>query len=211
MAALPPSRQRESHLMNSSILSRRHLLAAAAGLGAASALPFERSLAKTPVPTQQVPAFYRFKIGSMNATVVSDGDLAVGDPTAIFAGVDKEQIKAMLESRFLPLDGTPMEENVLVLDTGTKLVMFDAGMGPSTLFSKTSGRLRANLKAAGIDPNDIDAIVMSHAHADHCWGLIDAAGKSSFPNAQIYISQADFDFWTLGNDDFPAASISPQQ
>jgi glyoxylase-like metal-dependent hydrolase (beta-lactamase superfamily II) len=182
--------------MDSRILTRRHLIAAAAALGAASAPAPCRSLAKTPMPTQQVPAFYRFKIGSMNATVVSDGDLAVGDPTAIFGGIEKEQIKGMLQSKFLPLDQTPMEENVLVLDTGAKLVMFDAGMGHSTLFGKTSGRLLANLKAAGIDPNDIDAVVISHAHSDHCWGLIDAAGKSAFPNAQIYMSEADFDFWT---------------
>ena len=64
------------------------------------------------------------------------------------------------------------------------------------MFGPTPGKMLANLKAAGIDPKDIDAVVATHAHCDHVWGIMGDDGSRNFPNAQIYISQADFDFWT---------------
>ena len=89
-----------------------------------------------------------------------------------------------------------MEQNTLVVNTGDRLVLFDTGDGGSKMFGPKSGRLLANLKAAGIDPKDIDVVALTHAHPDHCWGLMAADGTPNFPNAQIAISQADFDFWT---------------
>jgi glyoxylase-like metal-dependent hydrolase (beta-lactamase superfamily II) len=52
------------------------------------------------------------------------------------------------------------------------------------------------MNEAGIKPEDVDAVVFSHAHPDHVGGVIDDNGKPLFPNAQYYIAQSDLEFWT---------------
>ena len=65
----------------------------------------------------------------------------------------------MLTDNFLPLTNFMLEQNVLVLNTGDKMVLFDTGMGSSTIFGPSTGKLLSTLKAASIDPEDIDAVV----------------------------------------------------
>lgn len=163
------------------------------------ALPSPAIARATPKGTQ-APYYYRFKHGSMECTVVSDGTLPLGEPSGSFLGVSKDEVVNMLNRHFLPADNVVLEQNALVLNTGSHLVLFETGMGASQMFGKTTGRLMASLREAGIDPKDIDAVVCSHAHIDHIGGLVDAADTKLFPNAQVYISQLDFDFWTDESD-----------
>ena len=180
-------------------LSRRQTLfgaAAVAGAGTLAGLQLPSASAKAPLSTTQAPYFYRFNHGKMQATVVSDGPLPLGDPTGAFLGASKEEISKLLTDNFLSPTNAVLEQNVLVINTGDKLALIDTGMGSSTMFGSTTGKLLASLKAAGIDPKDIDAVIATHAHCDHVWGIQGDDGKPNFPNAQIYISQADFDYWT---------------
>ena len=180
------------------ISRRQALLGTAAMTGAATlaTAPVPTALAKAPVAKDQAPYFYRFAHGKMQATVVSDGILPLGEPSGSFLGTSKEEIGKMLTDNFLSPTSVVLEQNILVLNTGDKLVLFDTGMGSSTMFGPTPGKLLASLKAAGIDPKDIDAVVATHAHCDHVWGIMADDGSRHFPNAQIYISQTDFDYWT---------------
>jgi glyoxylase-like metal-dependent hydrolase (beta-lactamase superfamily II) len=176
------------------MLSRRHALLGAGAVAGLSLVPGAQ--AKAPFAKGQAPYFYRFSHGKMQATVVSDGSLPLGEPSGTFLGVSKDEVGKMLTDNFLSPTNVVLEQNSLVLNTGDRLVLFDTGMGASTMFGKTTGKLVKSLRAAGINPATIDAVVITHAHIDHIGGLVDAANKRLFPNAQIYLSQADFDFWT---------------
>lgn len=184
--------------MSSTLISRRQALIGAGTLATAAAagLPLTPSLARAPFAANQAPYFYRFAHGKMQATVVSDGILPLGDPSGTFLGAAKEDVAKMLTDNFLAPANVVLEQNILILNTGERLVLFDTGMGTSQLFGPTPGKLLANLKAAGIEPADVDAIVATHAHCDHVWGIMADDGSRNFPNAQIYISQIDFDYWT---------------
>ena len=113
-----------------------------------------------------------------------------------FLGLTQEEMDKQLTTNFLPTSNAVLEQNALVVNTGDKLVLFDTGMGSLKVFGPTTGKLMNSLKQAGIDPKDIDAVVMSHAHIDHCGGCMADDGSRHFPNAEYYITQADYDFWT---------------
>jgi glyoxylase-like metal-dependent hydrolase (beta-lactamase superfamily II) len=176
-------------------LSRRAVLS---GLAAATASGVAQpALAAGPMANAQVPAAYRFKLGGFECTVVSDGPLRLGTfSSEMFKGYTQERIDEILADNFLDKNNFVVEQNVLVVNTGGKLVLIDTGIGFRQVYGPRSGRLLNNLRAAGIDPASIDVIAVSHAHPDHVWGLVGEDGKPNFPNAQIHITQADLDYWT---------------
>jgi glyoxylase-like metal-dependent hydrolase (beta-lactamase superfamily II) len=181
-------------------LSRRGLLAAGAAT-AIAATQLRRAEAAAPMLGTLPPAWHRFKWGAFEATVVSDGSLPLGKPEDSFVGPGAERIGAMLTGDFLDPTAATLEQNALVLNTGRHLILFDTGMGDSMgadskMFGPTTGRLLANMRAAGIQPEQIDYVVATHAHCDHVWGLVDANGQRVFPNAQVAIQEADVKYWT---------------
>lgn len=179
-------------------ISRRVLLGA--GLAAAT-LPMVPAHAAAPFVGRGAPAWYRFRFGEYEATVVSDGALPLGKAEDSFTGAGPGEVNAMMRGALLDPANALLEQNALVINTGRHLVLFDTGMGDSMgadsrMFGPTTGRLLRNLRQAGIDPAQIDHVILSHAHCDHCWALVDAQGNRNFPNAQVAISEADLDYWT---------------
>ncbi len=178
--------------------NRRTLLGA--GL-AAAALPLMQAKAAAPFVGRGAPAWYRFRFGEYEATVISDGALPLGKAEDSFVGARPGEINAMMQANFLDPANALLEQNALVLNTGRNLILFDTGMGDSMgadsqMFGPTTGRLLRNMRQAGIDPAQIDLVVLSHAHCDHCWALVDAQGNRNFPNAQVAVSEADLKYWT---------------
>jgi glyoxylase-like metal-dependent hydrolase (beta-lactamase superfamily II) len=176
-------------------VSRRSLLALGAGLGA-SMIGGGSALARAAKLGTQPSYFYRFNLGDAQVTVVSDGPLPLGPPKGTFVGVPDEEVRKMLSDNFLSPDNVVLEQNSPIVNMGDKLVLFDTGMGTSKAFGPTTGRQQKSMAEAGIKPEDIDAVVLSHAHIDHIGGIVDASDKPLFPNAQFYIAQSDFDYWT---------------
>jgi glyoxylase-like metal-dependent hydrolase (beta-lactamase superfamily II) len=176
--------------------SRRRVLsgaaATAAGLTCLSVLP---AIAKAPLLNTQAPSFYRFKLGAIEATVVSDGPLPIGPATRTFRGLPEAELTKMVADMMLPTDNVVLDQNVLVINTGDKLALFDTGMFSVKRPNTATGRLFISLGQAGIDPKDIDAVVLTHPHIDHSGGMVADDGSRLFPNAQVYMTQSDYDFW----------------
>ncbi len=139
--------------------------------------------------------FHRFQIGTMNATIVSDGPLTLPRPARIFTGPDETAIDAALQPAARAADNVRVEQNCLLLEAGGKRVLFDNGMGTSKLFGRHSGQLLGSLAEAGIDPGSIAALVLTHAHSDHCWGTMRDDGVPNYPNATVYMAEAELAFW----------------
>ncbi|NPD17017.1 MBL fold metallo-hydrolase [Xinfangfangia sp. D13-10-4-6] len=181
--------------MKSPYISRRSLMI---GAGALSMTPMLASgaLAEAPQLGTQIPGWYRFKIGEIEATIISDGLLNLGSANDQFPAAPQDQIAEIMKAEFLPVEPMMLEQNCIVLNRGGRLVLIDSGMGKDEMFGNGAGRLLRNLAAASITPEQIDDIVLTHAHPDHCWGLVGADGSPLFPNAMLHLSQVDFDFWT---------------
>jgi glyoxylase-like metal-dependent hydrolase (beta-lactamase superfamily II) len=177
-------------------INRRQALLGTAAFGATAAVGLSPLDAKAPLGKSQPAYFYRFPLGKMQVTMVSDGPLPLGKPSDTMKGMPEADISKALSENFLPTDSIVLEQNIPIINNGGRVTMFDTGMGFSTAFGPTTGRLIKSMAQAGLQPNQVDDIIISHAHIDHIGGLATAKGKRLFPNATIHMSQADYDFWT---------------
>lgn len=140
------------------------------------------------------PGFYRFKIGALEALAVSDGGFAMPPADSPFGiGEPREKVVDVLRDAMLPLDSVRLPFNVLLVRMGGELLLIDSGCGP--VFGPAGGHLVANLAAAGVRPEQVTGIVISHMHGDHFGGLLDAGRRPVFPQAKLFIHRAEHGFW----------------
>src|ERR1700736_1178534 len=178
------------------MLDRRLLLrAGSAAVGAAALAPTAPAIAHAPQAGKRAqPGFYRFKLGPIEITVISDGTLAF--PAETLWGDRVEDARGLLTSTFQPSRPVGLQINTILVNTGDKLMLIDAGCGVDK-FQKTAGRLIGNLAAAGYAPSDIDTILFTHCHFDHLWGISDGENASLlFPSAEFVASEAEVAFWS---------------
>ena len=143
-----------SKLKLTSMNRRAFVMSSAAGaLSSAALLAFNAGAAdaKEAMFGNKAPAWYRFKLGNFEATVVSDGTLNLGPAAALYPKTPKETVEGLLTSHFQSPVAI-VQENCLVLNTGDKLVLFDSGMGTYKVFGTAAGRLENTLAASGIIP-----------------------------------------------------------
>jgi glyoxylase-like metal-dependent hydrolase (beta-lactamase superfamily II) len=139
---------------------------------------------------------HRFAVGSFACTAVADGTFAY-PPTAFAANVPPARVAEELAAHGRPADAIVTPYTCLAVDTGTHRVLVDTGMGPLPPgLPETTGKLRERLRAAGIDPAEIDTVVLTHGHGDHIGGNLDADGAVAFPNARFAMWRSEWDFWT---------------
>lgn len=140
------------------------------------------------------PRVYRFTLGDMTLTVIGDGYFHL--PAQIFgANVAEEELTGYLDSRALPTDFVRLPANPLLVETGQRTVLIDAGTGSGDP-DDTTGALRRSLASAGVDPAVVDVVLLTHAHPDHLGGLIDpSTGGLLFPGAEVVLSGIEHDTW----------------
>jgi len=144
---------------------------------------------------------YRFKLGDFQCIAVSDGTHTYAPPTFpppaifLFTNAPRERLEQTLrEHKLYPEQWAEWVSPYicLVVNTGLHQVLVDTGadgLGPNT------GKLVQNLKTVGIAPEDIDTVILTHAHPDHIGGNTDSEGKLIFPNARYVMWKDEWDFW----------------
>ncbi len=138
----------------------------------------------------QSPAVHRKRIGSTIVTALSDGYFDMGFD--VFRGLDPAEGESLLRGAHRP-PPPRIQVNAFLVEQRGKRILVDTGCGAH--LGPTVNMLRANLAASGVDGASVDAILCTHIHPDHTNGLIDGSGEPVFPNAEVYVHNAEAAFW----------------
>jgi glyoxylase-like metal-dependent hydrolase (beta-lactamase superfamily II) len=177
-------------------LSRRDFVIST---GLAAALGLNARLVVTPAFAQKTadPAkpYVTYNIGDAEVTAVYDGIWEKPHDPAFIANASVEDVKAAMVKAGLPADFVSIPFTVVIVKIGGQTILCDSGTGGQV--QPTAGKFMANMKAAGFDPGKIDAILISHFHPDHIFGLMEKeTNKPVYPDTEIIVSDAEYKFWT---------------
>jgi glyoxylase-like metal-dependent hydrolase (beta-lactamase superfamily II) len=181
-------------------LTRRQILVGTAAAAVTAAVPFAAPSpvgAVAPVVGRQASGFYRYKVGSIEVTVVTDGINRMPIPDGFVLNAKKDDVNAALANAFMEKDVFVGPYNPIVVNTGAKLAVIDTGTGEAAYKASqgNNGQFLTNLAAAGIDANMVDAMIISHYHGDHMNGLLKMDNSLAFPNAEILVPAPEHKYW----------------
>ncbi|WP_348083416.1 MBL fold metallo-hydrolase [Mucilaginibacter sp.] len=146
------------------------------------------------------PGYYHMALGDIDLIALSDGSVSQ-DMGKLLTNVKPGEVKSLFNLSFQePV--VELSVNAYLFKLDGKLILIDAGT--SELFGPTLGKLPESFAKAGFKPEDVDAVLITHIHSDHTGGLM-LGEKMVFPNATIYVSQQEYDFW-LTPKNYKAAS-----
>ncbi|MCK1369304.1 MBL fold metallo-hydrolase [Bradyrhizobium sp. 62] len=147
-------------------------------------------------PEELVPSRYALKIGEIDVLVVSDGVLPL--PTTMLAHNADPAVRATwLHDMFLPQDAFDWALNAVMVRSGGKTILIDAGLGSDpNLNLPRAGQLIRRLAAAGIDLSAVTDLVLTHLHMDHIGGLlVDGVKQQLRKDLRIHVAAAEVKFW----------------
>lgn len=148
------------------------------------------------------------KTADLEVMVMSDGHFFLPTHFLIVPDAPPVERQAVLQASGDPGDQVQLTNNVAIIRTRSELILVDAGAGPR--HQPTSGKLSSNLKAAGIQPADITTVVVTHAHPDHLWGVLDAGDTLTYPNARYVISARELEVWSAEDVELTLPAILRQ-
>ena len=142
------------------------------------------------VPAEQVAGVFHRKVGDIVVTAISDGYL--DGSLDVLRNITPDEARQILSESFQPARRTAV--NAFLVYSAGRLALIETGSGNYLL--PTAGKVLANLKAAGVDPADIEAVLLTHMHPDHSAGLSDpATGRRYFPNAELVMHENEPNHW----------------
>ena len=131
------------------------------------------------------------KIDTLTLITLKDNDGEKRMPNKLFYGkADSAKVE-----KLSPEGSVASSISCFVVETQGKRILFDAGNGAAH-----GGKMLERLRAAGIAPEQIDYIFVTHFHGDHIGGLA-ADGKPLFANAQLYVPDAEYAAWAAMSND----------
>ncbi len=179
-------------------ITRRQALTTAAAFPFAAPLVARQAHAAAPLQGSSTALHNRFKLGAFEVTTLLAGTRASENPQGTFGtNVSPEEFKAVADAAFLPTDMTQNFFTPTLVNTGAELVLFDTGLAAEGT--------TAALAAAGISPDQIDVVVLTHMHGDHIGGMMTADGQPTFANARYVTGSTEHNFWSgAANEGFDA-------
>lgn len=138
-------------------------------------------------------------LGDIEVTAVSDGYLQVG--FGMLSNVNEEQCEEIQRSAQVN-EPNAVHINTFLIRREGGIFLIDSGAGG---IKGWGGELIANLARLDIQPDDIDAVLLTHAHPDHIGGLLSAEGEVVFSNAELIINSDEFNYLE-GDENFAAVN-----
>lgn len=142
-----------------------------------------------------VPSRYAMQVGDTDVLVISDGVLPITAPT-MATNAGSTELAGWLGDMFLPPDVLDWPLNVVVVRSGGRTILIDAGLGMEFPDFPRAGQLGLRLEAAGIAPASVTDVVLTHLHMDHVGGLLTDGLRSRLsPDVRIHVASAEAEFW----------------
>ena len=143
----------------------------------------------------------RFALGSFEITTLLVGSRAADNPQGIFGmNVSAEEFAAASEAAFIPHDKTQFFFNPTLVSTGEAMILFDTGLN--------AGGIKSALGEAGVRPDQITHVVLTHMHGDHIGGLM-SDGTPTFSNAAYVAGAAEDNHWRGSGNERYDSIVAP--
>ena len=145
----------------------------------------------------QKSKYFQFFIGEIEIMVISDGEFGLPMETQAINAESRDELDRFLLQYKMPLQEINRQTNHVVISTGANKILIDVGSGHR--FLPSVGKLHENLESAGIEPDSITHVLLTHAHPDHVWGIRDDFDEVVFPNAQYFMGEKEYKWWMQDN------------